>query len=305
LKLFYVTHTPCVADTGGASAAFCARRSAIHCRTNVLDTTGAVSLGNSFGYSPASKCRHTVKWMLSYVSTRSAHDEWVAQLRLTIGTAREANALYDPPAVPTATPVEPMDYNMRGIINGYVQQGDLTEVVKELGNMGPGLVSLVDGKNVRDIMDGYVQKGDLTEVVKELGNMGRGLVSLVDGKNLTFTTDEEYQTGYQAIGAQGKLVVKQAETCLPFVDKSQVVVVWTKAEWDKRIVAKEPGSTARYRYYGFERLLQILNTLEPLRAPNTDVLFLLLEYKEPVKNGRDANKEPKCRLHDGLPSPLV
>ena len=192
------------------------------------------------------------------VQSRSAHDEWVAQLRLTIGTAREANALYDTPAVPTARVMNSGDYKVFDE-EGYIREPEWKR------------------STPIDTMVDYLQVAN------------RHTISLVDGKNLMFTSDTEYSTGLQAIGKQGGRLVDEAVLCMPPVG-TQVVVVWTKEEWKRRIL--DQGDQ------GFERLLTILVTLNRLRANGTNVIFLLLDYPEVEKRGSDSSKQPICRLYN-------
>lgn len=192
------------------------------------------------------------------VQSRSAHDEWVAQLRLTIGTAREANALYDTPAVPTARVMSSGDYKVFDK-EGYIRKPPWPRSSTPI-----------------DTMVAYLQVAN------------RHTISLVDGKSLMFTSHTEYGTG-QAIGKQGTQLVDEAVRCMPSVG-TQVVVVWTKEEWKRRIL--DEGDE------GFERLLTILVTLDRLRANGTNVFFLLLDYPEAERRGRDRRNQPVCRLYN-------
>ena len=195
------------------------------------------------------------------VQSRSAHDEWVAQLRLTIGTAREANALYDTPAVPTARVMNSGDYKV------FDEEGYIRKPQWQRSSTPIAI----------DTMVNYLQVAN------------RHTISLVDGKNLMFTSHTEYSTGLQAIGKQGANLVNEAALCMPPVG-TQVVVVWTKEEWKRRIL--DQGDQ------GFERLLTILVTLNQLRANGTNVMFLLLDYPEAEKRARDSSNQPMCRLYN-------
>jgi hypothetical protein len=172
--------------------------------------------------------------------------------------ARPTRCLYDPPAVPTAVAMNEIHYK-EFEEEGYIREPD------------PGVGTPID------------------TVVAYLNTANRHTISLVDGKNLMFTSDAEYHTEFQAIGKQGKDNVDEAVHCIP-PEKTQVVVVWTKEEWKRRIL--DQGDQ------GFERLLTILVTLNRLRANGTNVIFLLLDYPEVEKRGHDSSKQPICRLYN-------
>jgi hypothetical protein len=154
--------------------------------------------------------------------------------------------------------------------------------------------------------EGYIREPDpgvgtpIDTVVAYLNTANRHTISLVDGKNLMFTSDAEYHTEFQAIGKQGKDNVDEAVHCIP-PEKTQVVVVWTKEEWKRRIL--DQGDQ------GFERLLKILVTLDPLRADRTNVMFLLLDYGAVEKQGNEyctlynnpaTNSHLACEMDDLL-----
>ena len=102
---------------------------------------------------------------------------------------------------------------------------------------------------------------------------GRGMTyTLVDGRNVLYKTTSDRASDV----ALKEGVIQTAKTCLP-AGGTQVVVVWSKWDWDNatRVPGGNRATRARQKML---RAKQIACLFEPLRRRGTKIVFALIQY---------------------------
>ena len=116
--------------------------------------------------------------------------------------------------------------------------------------------------------------GALTSMVTRIlvGTKGDIAYTLVDGRNFFHEQFGKHEIPHT--DADQDYLIRSTKDCLP-ARTSQVIVVWTKANW----IARNLHST-KPEYY--TRRKQYARMLKPLAAPGTNVIFLLYDFLKPL-----------------------